>query len=93
MLHRLEPHLRRHRCGPKHEALAALRQYVGKRMHITDSPTFRRIGYNCGSGPTESAGTLTDRLKGSGIRWDKDNAESIKALAGIYHSCLWQTYW
>lgn len=94
MLHRLAPYLRRHRGGPKHEALAALRQYVGKRVHMTDYPTFRRMGYDCGSGPTESAcGTLTDRLKGSGMRWDKDNAESIMALAGIYHSGLWQTYW
>jgi hypothetical protein len=94
MLHRLEPYLRRHRGGPKHEALASLREYVGKRVNMTDYPTFRRMGYDCGSGPTESScGTLTGRLKGPGMRWDKDNAESIMALAGIYHSGLWQTYW
>lgn len=94
MLHRLEPYLRHHRVGPKHEALAELRQYVGKRVHMTDYPTFRRMGYDCGSGPTESqCGTLTKRLKGSGMRWDKNNAESLMALAGLYHSGLWRTYW
>jgi len=38
-------------------------------------------------------GTLTDRLEGSGMRWDQDNAESIMALAGIYHSSLWGAFW
>ena len=94
MLHRLGPYLRRHRGGPKREALASLRDYVGKRVARTDYPTFRTLGYDCGSGPTESlCGTLTDRLKGSGMRWDKDNAESIMALAALYHSGLWQNYW
>jgi len=94
MLHRLEPYLRRHRGGPKHEALAALREYVGKRVNMTDYPTFRQRGYDCGSGPTESqCGTLTKRLKGSGMRWDPDNAERLMALASLYHSRLWRTYW
>jgi hypothetical protein len=94
MLHRLEPYLRRHRSGPKHEALAKLRQYVGKRVNMTDYPTFRQMGYDCGSGPTESqCGTLTKRLKGSGMRWDKDNAENLMALASLYNSGQWRTYW
>lgn len=94
MLQRLGPYLRRHRSGPKHQALASLRDYVGKRVSMTDYPTFRQLGYDCGSGPTESqCGTLTDRLKGSGMRWDKDNAESMMALASLYNSGLWATYW
>jgi len=94
MLHRLEPYLRCHRQGPKHEALSALRQYVAKRVNMTDYPTFRQMGYDCGSGPTESqCGTLTKRLKGSGMRWDRDNAEALMALASLYHSGLWRTYW
>ena len=61
---------------------------------MTDYPTFRQSGYDCGSGPTESLfGTLTDRLKGPDMRWDRDNAESVTALASVYHSGLWQTYW
>lgn len=94
VLHRLGPYLRRHRGGAKREALELLRDYIGKRVAMTDYPTFRALGYDCGSGPTESlCGTLTDRLKGAGMRWDKDNAESIMALAALYHSRLWQTYW
>jgi len=93
MLHRLGPYLQRHR-GEKREALESLRDYVGKRIAMTDYPAFRELGYDCGSGPTESlCGTLTDRLKGSGMRWDKDHAESMMALGSLYRSNLWQTYW
>jgi len=94
MLDKLGNYLRRHRSGPKRKALESLREYVGKRISMTDYPAFRELGYDCGSGPTESlCGTLTDRLKGSGMRWDADNAESIMALASIYHSGLWRSYW
>lgn len=94
LLHRLDPYLRRHRKGPRQEALRSLREYVGKRVAMTDYPTFRRLGYDCGSGPTESqCGTLSGRLKGSGMRWDLENAEALMGLAAIYHSGLWQTYW
>jgi hypothetical protein len=94
LLDRLGPYLRRHRAGPKHEALASLRDYVGKRVAMTDYPAFRQLGYDCGSGPTESlCGRLTDRLKGPGMRWDTSNAEAMMALAGLYHSGLWSTYW
>lgn len=94
MLDRLGPYLRRHRSGAKHEALKSLYQFVAKRIAMTDYPTFRAKGYDCGSGPTESCcGTLTRRLKGPGMRWDKDNAESMMALAALRHSNLWNTYW
>jgi len=93
LLHRLDPYRRRHR-GKKRDALASLYHYVGKRVSMTDYPTFRAQGYDCGSGPTESkCGTLTNRLKGPGMRWDKDNAESVMALASLYHSGLWHNYW
>lgn len=93
MLHRLGAYIRRHK-GQKREALESLRNYVGKRIVMTDYPAFREQGYDCGSGPTESlCGTLTDRLKGSGMRWDRDNAESMMALGGICRSNLWHAYW
>ena len=94
LLDRLGPYLRRHRTGPKQEALASLRDFLRKRVAMTDYPTFRQLGYDCGSGPTESlCGRLTDRLKGPGMRWDKSNAEAMMALASLYHSGLWDTYW
>jgi len=94
LLDRLSSYLRRHRTGPKQEALESLRDYVGQRVAMTDYPTFRRLGYDCGSGPTESlCGRLTDRLKGPGMRWDESNAEAMMALASLYHSGLWDMYW
>jgi hypothetical protein len=94
MLDRLGSYRRTHRTGPKREALESLRDYVGKRVAMTDYPTFRQLGYDCGSGPTESlCGRLTDRLKGPGMRWDKSNADAMMALAGLYHSGLWATCW
>ncbi len=94
LLDRLGPYRRRHRTGAKHEALESLRDFLVKRVAMTDYPRFRQLGYDCGSGPTESlCGTLTDRLKGPGMRWDKSNAEALMALACIYRSGLWDTYW
>ena len=94
MLDRLSNYVRRHRQGPKHEALVSLRQYVAKRVHMTDYPSFRQAGYDCGSGPTESfCKTLTARLKGRGMRWDRDNAEAVMSLGSLYYSDLWPQYW
>jgi hypothetical protein len=94
LLDRLGSYLRRHRTGPQHEALESLRDYLRPRVAMTDYPTFRQLGYDCGSGPTESlCGRLTDRLKGPGMRWDQSNAEAMIALASLYHSGLWDTYW
>jgi len=94
MLDKLSNYLRRHTRGAKREALESLREYVGKRVDMTDYPSFRQAGYDCGSGPTESfCGTLTVRLKGRGMYWDKDNAEAIMALGSLYYSNLWGSYW
>jgi hypothetical protein len=94
MLDKLANYLRRYPSGPKREALKSLRAYVGKRVDMTDYPSYRQAGYDCGSGPTESfCGTLTARLKGRGMHWDKDNAEAIMALGSLYYSNLWQNYW
>jgi hypothetical protein len=76
------------------ESLVSLREFLAKRIAMTDYPHFIGQGYDIGSGPTESfCGCLTQRLKGSGMRWDKDNAEAIMALAGLYFSHLWEKYW
>ena len=93
MLDRLGELLKTLRSPAKREALKSLRKYVGSRVDMTDYPSFRAVGHDCGSGPTESVcGRLTKRLKGSGMRWDKDNAESMMALASIYYSGQWDRY-
>jgi hypothetical protein len=78
----------------KREAVKSLQKFVAARVEMTDYPAFRDKGYDCGSGPTESfCGSLTRRLKGRGMRWDGDNAESIMAIATVYYSGQWVRYW
>ena len=79
---------------PGQKELYELRDYIAKRISMTDYPSFIEQGYDIGSGPTESfCGCLTKRLKGAGMRWDKDNAEAVMALASLYSSHLWNKYW
>jgi len=93
MLHGLAPYVRRH-TEERREALESLRGYLEPRTSKTDYPHFREQGYDCGSGPTESqCGTLTHRVKGAGMRWDADNAESMMVLAALDHSQQWKAYW
>jgi len=93
MLHRLAPYVQRH-TKDRREALEALRGYVEPRISMTDYPSYRGDGYDCGSGPTESqCGTLTRRVKGAGMRWDGDNVESMLALSALDHSRQWLAYW
>jgi len=78
----------------KRQALDSLRDYVGKRIAMTDYPAFLNKNYDIGSGPTESfCGCLTQRLKGPGMRWDKTNAQALMALASLYYSNQWDKYW
>jgi hypothetical protein len=85
---------RKVRSAGKKKALAGLEHYVVKRAEMVDYPSFRAKGFDIGSGPTEAfCKTLTARLKGSGMRWDRHNAEAVMALAALEQSNLWQTYW
>lgn len=82
------------RSGPKRAALEGLQQYVAPRVAMLDYPRFRALGWDIGSGPTEAhCKTLTARLKGPGMRWDKPNAEGMMALASLRSSGLWSHYW
>ena len=78
----------------KRQELENLREYIGKRIAMTDYPYFLNLDYDIGSGPTESfCGCLTKRLKGSGMSWDRDNAEAVMALASVYYSDQRNKYW
>jgi len=82
------------RAAGKRKALAKLRTYVAKRVEMLDYPRFLQKGYDIGSGPTEAfCKTLTARLKGQGMRWEKLNAEGMMALAAIRSSGMWNRYW
>jgi hypothetical protein len=67
---------------------------VAKRVEMLDYPSFRAQGFDIGSGQTEAfCKTLTMRLKGCGMRWDRPNAEALMALAALEQSNLWDAYW
>jgi hypothetical protein len=68
--------------------------YVSERREMIRYPQFQAKGWQIGSGPTEATcKTLTARLKGSGMRWDSDNAEAIMALEALTQSDQWDQYW
>jgi hypothetical protein len=75
-------------------AADGLRNYVSERREMIAYPEFQARDWQIGSGPTEATcKTLTARLKGSGMRWDGDNAEVIMALEALSQSSQWDLYW
>jgi hypothetical protein len=71
-----------------------LLNYVSDRREMIRYPEFQSKDWQIGSGPTEATcKTLTARLKGSGMRWDADNAEAIMGLEALSQSGQWNLYW
>lgn len=94
LLERLGVLRRSLRAVGKRDALKSLITYVASRVDMLAYPEFIAAGYDIGSGPTEAfCKTLTARLKGPGMRWDKPNAEGMMALASIDSSGQWDSYW
>lgn len=81
--------------GASHlEAAEHLLNYVTDRREMIQYPKFQELGRQIGSGPTESmCKATTQRIKGRGMRWDGDNAESIMGLEALEQSGAWQDYW
>jgi hypothetical protein len=94
LLERLGVLRRSLRAAAKRDALESLITYIASRVEMLGYPEFIAAGYDIGSGPTEAfCKTLTARLKGPGMRWDKPNAEGMMALASIDSSSQWDSYW
>jgi hypothetical protein len=82
-----------HGAGPV-KAAELLLNYVTDRREMIQYPKFQEMGRQIGSGPTESmCKATTQRIKGRGMRWDGDNAESIMALEALEQSGGWKAYW
>jgi hypothetical protein len=81
--------------GLKRQEADRLINYVVDRRDMIRYPEFIAKGWQIGSGPTESqCRLLPDRIKGSGMRWDADNAEAIMALEALEQSTgQSQEYW
>jgi uncharacterized protein UPF0236 len=79
-----------------HEELRKLIGYFENNRHRTDYPTYRRNGWDIGSGPTEAGCKIIgERLKGSGMRWVEDGAATVASLRALYVSGgkLWDGFW
>jgi hypothetical protein len=82
------------RDGKRRQAAEQLLNYVTDRREMIKYPQFLEQGRQIGSGPTESmCKAVKQRVKGRGMRWDGDNAESIMALEALEQSGAWQAYW
>jgi len=78
------------------EELRKLLGYFKHNRHRTDYPTYRRNGWDIGSGPTEAGCKIIgERLKGSGMRWVEYGAQTVGALRALYVSSakLWDGFW
>jgi hypothetical protein len=77
------------------EAADRLLSDVNERREMIKYPEFlANKGWQIGSGPTEATcKTLTAWLKGSGMRWDADNAEALMALEALTQSGQGDLYW
>jgi len=79
-----------------HEELRKLIGYFENNRHRTDYPTYRRNGWDIGSGPTEAGCKIIgERLKGSGMRWVEDGAATVASLRALYVSGgkIWDGFW
>lgn len=81
------------RSKSKREAMDGLMHYVAERRRLLDYPRCDRMGWDVGSGSTESmCGAMTRRLKQRGMRWDRDNAEAMMALESLEQSQGWSAW-
>ena len=80
--------------GDKRKEADRLLHYISDRRDMIRYPEFLKNGWQIGSGPTESqCRLLPDRVKGSGMRWDADNAEAVMTLEALEQSNQWSAYW
>jgi hypothetical protein len=72
-------------------------QYFRNHEHRMDYPRYVRNGWQIGSGPVESAckTVVGNRLKGGGMRWGVQGADSVCHLRGLYLSepACWESFW
>lgn len=69
--------------------------YLRKRLPLMQYQTFRHAGWPIGSGMVESANKLVveARLKGTGMRWERNNVNPMLALRNGVCNERWQETW
>jgi hypothetical protein len=72
-------------------------RYFENHAHRMDYPTYQAKGWQIGSGPVESAckRVVGQRLKGAGMRWGEDGANSVCNLRALFLSdqSQWEAFW
>jgi hypothetical protein len=78
-------------------ALAEVSRYFANQSHRMDYPKYVAKGWAIGSGPIESAckTVIGQRMKGAGMRWGEDGADSVGHLRALFKSGdrQWDAYW
>lgn len=79
------------------DVLADVTRYFANQSHRMDYPRYVAQGWEIGSGPVESAckTVIGQRLKGAGMRWGTDGADSVSHLRALFKSGdrQWDAYW
>lgn len=70
-------------------------EYVIKNRSRIDYKTYLERGYDIGSGSIESTGKrlVGQRLKGCGMRWNRENANGLIALRMRWYNNQWDALW
>ncbi|MEI7557200.1 hypothetical protein [Candidatus Chlorohelix sp.] len=73
----------------------AEREYLGQRQAQICYAEFKAAGYPVGSGAVESANKVVveARLKGTGMRWAKQNVNPLLALRNLVCNDRWEEGW
>ena len=80
--------------GSRRKKADKLLHYVAQREEMIAYDKFIAKGWDIGTGPMESmCKATTRRIKGPGMRWDAENAESLMAMEALYQSNLWDAWW
>jgi len=85
------------RSRPARQTHQEVVTYFSNQVHRMDYPSYRAKGWQIGSGPVESAckTVVGQRLKGGGMRWGEDGADSLCHLRALFRSepAQWQAFW
>ena len=72
-------------------------RYFENQGHRMDYPAYLAKGWQIGSGPVESAckTVVGQRLKGGGMRWGEDGADSVCHLRALFRGerGQWEGFW
>lgn len=83
--------------GKKRESLEGLKRYVSGRLGQLDYPDYRLKNYQIGTGMIESTAKqlVSQRLKGSGMRWSEAGALAMTAMRAltINGPRCWSKFW